>query len=220
MPMRRFRGVLLDVDGTLVDTVEAHALAWHEAFADRGFDVPVLQIRRLIGMGGDHLVEVLTGVDHESREFEKLSKAHEERFEAALPRLHGIVRAREFVLRLRAEGYHVVVASSAQGDKLDRLLALADVQDLLAERAAASDVERSKPDPDVIEAALVKLPIDRHHAVMIGDTPYDIEAARRANVATIAVASGGFANEALAGAIAVYRSVAELLAVWRDSPLG
>jgi HAD superfamily hydrolase (TIGR01509 family) len=217
--MRRFRGVLLDVDGTLVDTVEAHALAWQQAFADRGYEVQLIQIKRMIGMGGDHLVELLTGVDHDSREFKKLSKAHEERFEAILPRLHGIVGARDFVLRLRAEGYHVVVASSAQGDKLDVLLELANVRDLLTERAAASDVERSKPDPDVIEAALAKLPIARHQAVMIGDTPYDIDAARRAGVSTIGVGTGGFSTEALAGAIAVYASIGELLARWPDSPL-
>jgi HAD superfamily hydrolase (TIGR01509 family) len=218
---RRYRGVLLDVDGTLLDSVEAHALAWRDAFHAHDHEVGVLQIKQLIGMGGDHLVSQLTGVEAGTREFEAMSKHHGELFrEQYLPRLGPVPGARALVLRLRSAGYHVAVASSAKGDDLERLLARADVEDLIEQRATASDVEHSKPDPDIVEAAIAKLPfLYAYETVMIGDTPYDIEAARRAGVDTIGVASGGFAATALSGAVAVYGSVGDLLARWDDSPL-
>jgi HAD superfamily hydrolase (TIGR01509 family) len=219
--MRRYRGVLLDVDGTLIDSVEAHALAWHQAFADYGHEVRLIAIRRLIGMGGDHLVEQLTGVRKDTREFKAMSKRHGELFRSQyLPKLGPIVGARDLVLQLNRTGYHVAIASSAKRGDLDQLLAAANVLDLIEHRATSDDAERSKPDPDIVEAAAAKLPCSRYELVMIGDTPYDIEAARRAGVDTIAVASGGFAAEELAGAVARYSTVAELLARWDTSPLG
>ena len=217
--MRRFRGVLLDVDGTLVDSVDAHALAWHQAFADHDHDVRVTQIKRLIGMGGDKLVEQLTGIGSDTRAFEQMSKRHDELFaESYLPKLRPFVGARQLVLRLRAAGYHIAIASSAHGADLAKLLKVADIDDLVAARATASDVERTKPDPDILDAALAKLPVERHEAVMIGDSPYDIEAASRAGIATIGVATNDRAE--LAGAIAIYSSITELLATFESSPLG
>ena len=210
--------MLLDVDGTLVDSVDAHALAWHQALAERGHDVRIMQIKRMIGMGGDKLVEALVGIDSDTREYKKLSQRHDQLFaEDYVPKLRPFVGARELVLRLRAEGYHVAIASSAHGPDLDTLLRIADVDQLVAARATASDVEHTKPDPDVVEAALAKLPVERHQAVMIGDTAYDISAAQRAGVAAIAVATNDRAE--LAGAIAVYSTIGELLAGFDTSPL-
>jgi HAD superfamily hydrolase (TIGR01509 family) len=219
--LRRYRGVLLDVDGTLLDSVEAHALAWRDAFHEHGHEVGVLQVKQLIGMGGDHLVTQLTGVEAGSREFKAMSKRHGELFrEQYLPRLPPVLGARSLVLRLRSAGYHIAVASSAKGEDLEKLLERADVEDLIELRATSSDVEHSKPDPDIIEAAIAKLPfLYPYETVLIGDTPYDIEAARRAGVDTIGVASGGFAATALSGAVAVYNTVGELLARWDTSPL-
>lgn len=218
---RRYRGVLLDVDGTLIDSIEAHALAWRDAFAEYDHPVGLLQIKQLIGMGGDHLVTQLTGIEADTREYKALTKRRGELFrEQYLPRLGPVPGSRELVLRLRAAGYHVAVASSSPREDLQRLLEVADVEDLLEQRATADDAARSKPDPDIVAAAVAKLPfLYPYETVLIGDTPYDIEAARRAGVDTIGVASGGFATTTLSGAVAVYGSVGELLARWTDSPL-
>lgn len=215
--MRRFRGVLLDVDGTLVDSAEAHAHAWKQAFEEHDHPVQEQAIKRLIGMGSDQLVTTLTGVEKGSREYKKLTKRHGEVFEQL--QFGPIVGARALVLRLYAEGYHVAVATSAdQG--LERLLKIADVADLLPARVSANEVGASKPEPDIVLAAVEKLPLYAYECVLIGDTPYDIAAARGAGVATIGVATGGFTGSELAGAIASYASVGELVARWDSSPLG
>ncbi|MFT3693794.1 MAG: HAD-IA family hydrolase [Kofleriaceae bacterium] len=214
--MRRFRGALLDIDGTLVDSSDAHARAWKQAFEDYDFDVQELAIKRQIGMGSDHLIPTLTVVERGSRMFEKLTSRHDEIF--ADIHVNPVIGARAFVLRLRAEGYQIAVATSANAG-LERLLKIADVADLLPARASASDVDSSKPDPDVVQAAVKKLPLYAYECVMIGDTPYDIAAARSAGVSTIAVGTGGFTHEALAGALAFYSSVSELAARWDSSPL-
>lgn len=218
--LRRYRGVLLDVDGTLLDSVEAH-LAWRDAFHEFDHEVGLLQVKQLIGMGGDHLVTQLTRVEVGSREYKAMTKRRGELFhERYLPKLGPVVGARALVLRLRSAGYPIAVASSANGEDLEELLEHAGCADLIEHRATSSDAERSKPDPDIIQAAIAKLPfLHPYETVMIGDTPYDIEAARRAGVDTIGVASGGFAATALAGAVAVYLTVADLLARWDTSPL-
>lgn len=218
--MQRYRGVLLDVDGTLIDSVDAHAESWHQAFADFGHDVNVLAIKRLIGMGGDHLVEELTGIKKDTPEYKEMSERHDNLFrEEYLPKVQPIAGARDFVLQLTRTGYHVAVASSAKGEDLDKLLEIANVNDLIPHRATSDDAERSKPDPDIIEAAAAKLPCPRNELVMIGDTPFDIEAARKAGVDTIGVASGGFALDELFGAVARYATVGELVARWDTSLL-
>ncbi len=215
--MRRFRGVLLDVDGTLVDSSEAHTRAWKQAFEEHGHLVQEQAIKRLIGMGTDQLIEKVSDVARDSREYKKLGKRHGEIFES-LP-VHPIRGARELVLQLRANGYHVAVATSAdQG--LERLLEIADVADLLPTRVSATEVEHSKPSPDIVTAAAAKLPCYAYECVLIGDTPYDIASARNAGISAIGVATGGFVSEALNGAIAVYESVAHIVAAWDVSPLG
>jgi HAD superfamily hydrolase (TIGR01509 family) len=218
--MQRYRGVLLDVDGTLVDSVDAHARSWQQAFADHGHQIHLLAIARLIGMGGDHLVEQLTGVRKDTAEYEAMAKRHGELFRGEyLPRLQPVPGARELVVLLRDAGYHIAIASSAKSQELDKLLAAANVVDLIEHRATSDDAERTKPDPDIIEAAAAKLPCRPDELVMIGDTPYDIEAARRAGIDTIAVASGAFAADEMTSAVARYANVGELAAHWKTSLL-
>ena len=218
--MQRYRGVLLDVDGTLIDSVDAHARSWQRAFADHGHDIHLLAIARLIGMGGDHLVETLTGIKKDTAEFKAMSKRHGELFrDEYLPNLGPVDGARAFVLQLQRAGYQIAVASSAKRHDLDQLLAKANVDDLIERGATSDDAARTKPDPDIIEAAAAKLGCPHGELVMIGDTPYDIEAARRAGIDTIAVASGVYAIEEMTGAVARYATVGELAARWNTSLL-
>lgn len=217
--MRRYDAVLLDVDGTLVDSNDAHARAWSDAFAACGRDVAYTRIRMMIGMGGDGLVEHLTGLARDSHEAKKLAGLQAERFREELPKLGPLVGARELVLHLLREGYRYTIATSSKADQLALLLRVAGVEDLCELRTTADDVEAAKPHPDVIEAAVSQLGVDRARAVLIGDTPYDIEAAKRAGVDTIAVTSGGFSVESLSGAIAVFDGPADLVASWARSPL-
>jgi HAD superfamily hydrolase (TIGR01509 family) len=218
--VRRYRGVLLDVDGTLVDSNDAHALAWEAAFADAGYAIAASRIRSLIGMGGAQLIEQLTGLAKSDRKHRAIASRRGEIFRTQwLPRVRPLTGARQLVLRLASEQYRFAIASSAQAEELEPLLAIADVEDLCATRITASDVERAKPDPDLIEVGVQRLGLERSQVVMIGDTPYDIAAARQAGVDTIGVTTGGFSAEQLAGAVAVFDGPAGLLAGWDRSPL-
>ena len=217
--MRRYEAVLLDVDGTLIDSNDAHARAWCDAFAACDREVPYSRIRMLIGMGGDALVEHLTGLPRDSRDTKKLQHAHAEHFKREVPKLAPIVGARQLVLHLLREGYRFAVATSSGADQLSLLLEAAGVADLCELRTTADDVDAAKPEPDVIRAAIHELGVDCSRAVLIGDTPYDIEAATRAGVETIGFTSGGFSKESLGGAIAVFEGPADLVASWARSPL-
>jgi phosphoglycolate phosphatase-like HAD superfamily hydrolase len=218
--MRRYQGVLLDVDGTLVDSNDAHAYAWVDTLAEYSFEVDFARVRKLIGMGGDRLIEALTGIAKDSpvakRIGERRSQIFRERWLAKVTPLDG---ARELVLRLRAEGYQYAIASAARDEELAPLLELAGITDLVPCRTTSSDVPESKPDPATIEAALRCVSVDRSRVVMIGDTPYDLEASRGAGVDMIGFTSGGWSGEALAGAVAIYAGPASLLASWKQSPL-
>jgi HAD superfamily hydrolase (TIGR01509 family) len=218
--MRRYAGVLLDVDGTLVDSNDAHAHAWVEAFAERDIAVPYARIRTLIGMGGDRLVELIADLPRDNRDNARIGERRSEIFrERWLRTVHPFEGTRELLLRLRAEQYPYVIASASRTEELWPLLERGGVADLAEHVTSSSDVEESKPDPAIIEAALAKQPYERSRVVMIGDTPYDVEAARGAGVDVIAFTSGGWSREALAGAVAVFDGPADLLARWRDSPL-
>jgi HAD superfamily hydrolase (TIGR01509 family) len=215
-----YEGVIFDVDGTLVDSNDAHARAWVEAFAEAGHPVPFERVRRLVGMGGDQLLPEAAGLSAEAEPGRSIAKRRGEVFEQKfLPQLRPLPGARELVARLRHDGYRLGVASSAQPAELEPLLRLAGVEDLLRERTSAGDVEESKPEPDIVLAALRKLRLGPSAAVMIGDTPYDVEAARRAGVALIAFRSGGWSDPDLRGALAVYDGPADLLARIESSPL-
>lgn len=219
--MRRYAAVLLDVDGTLVDSNDAHAHAWVDALAEHDFAVDFARARMLIGLGGDKLVETVTGLPPDDAKSKRLrehrSKIFQERW---LPTIKPLLGTRALILRLRDEGYQYAIASAALDEELQPLLELADIADLCERRTTSSNVPASKPDPAAIEAALGVVTVDRHRVVMCGDTPYDVEACRGAGVDIIAFTSGGWANDALAGAVAIFRGPADLLARWDDSPLG
>jgi HAD superfamily hydrolase (TIGR01509 family) len=215
------QGIIFDIDGTLVDSNDAHAQSWVETFAEAGYDVPFAAVRPLIGMGGDKLLPKTIGIRHDSEEGKKLSKRRSEIFRKKyLPNLRPLEGSRALVLRVRSEGLKAIVATSAKDEELKGLLEAAEVADLMEEKATASDAKRSKPDPDIVEAAIKESGTSPKNLVMIGDTPYDIEAASKAKVRTIAFRSGGWTDEALAGAVEVFDGPADLLAHYDSSLIG
>jgi phosphoglycolate phosphatase-like HAD superfamily hydrolase len=204
--------VLLDVDGTLVDSNDAHAHSWCETLARFGHDVSYARVRSLIGMGGDKLVETLTCIAPDDERSKQLRDARSDNFrDKWLATVRPLRGSRDLVLRLRGEAYQYAIASAAQTEELEPLLEIADIGDLVEIRTSSSDVAESKPAPDIIEATLAKLLlVERSRTVMVGDTPYDARAAREAGVAFIGVTTGGWAAEALAGARRVYDGPAAL----------
>jgi HAD superfamily hydrolase (TIGR01509 family) len=218
--MERIRGVILDVDGTLVDSNDAHARSWVEIFTRNGHTAGYEQVRRLIGKGGDKLVPEVTGLDAEHGEGKRLSDQRKALFtQQYLPYLEPFPRVRELLERMQRDGLRLVVASSAAKQELDPLLEAAGVRDLIEDRTSADDAEESKPDPDIVQAALRRSGLRPDQAVMLGDTPYDVEAAAKAGVRTIALRCGGWDDEALDAALAVYDDPADLLAHYEQSPL-
>jgi HAD superfamily hydrolase (TIGR01509 family) len=217
------KGVLLDVDGTLVDSNDAHAHAFVEAFAEHGFDVEFEKVRPLIGMGGDQLipriVSSLSGKEGEGKEIvDRRKELIIEKYGSELEPTQG---SRELIEKLKQSGYELVISSSATSEELSVLLKAAHVDDLLDQNLATTsdDAENSKPAPDLIEATLEKGHLQPNEAILLGDTPYDIEAAKAAGVNTIAFRSGGFSDEQLADAIEIYDSPADLLAQFDRSAL-
>ena len=214
-----YDAVLLDIDGTLVDSNDAHAAAWSDAFATRGRHHAAETIRPLIGKGGDKLLQELAGLDHESGEGKAISDARAEIFRNRyLPTLKPRPGASAFVEWLLKSQLRVVVATSAKEEEVKALLTICGAQALVEEASTSDDAERSKPDPDILIAALRTSGAPPERAVMIGDTPYDIEAARRAGVATIAFRCGGWDDDALRGAIAIYDDPKDLLNRLDQSP--
>ena len=213
------RAAILDVDGTLVDSNDAHAHAWAQALTEVGVDAPFERIRPLIGMGGDKILESVAGVSEDSPEGKALRARRKELFERDhLPGLRAFPGVRALLERMRAGGLELAVASSASPEELGPLLELAGVQDLLASRTSSGDAERSKPDPDIVRAALTRLGVPAAQVRMLGDTPYDIEAAARADIGTVALRCGGWQDADLKGALAIYDDPADLLRHYADSP--
>jgi len=212
------RGVILDIDGTLVDSNRAHAESWAETLASFGYSVTADEVQPLIGMGGDKLLPKLIGVDIESDEGKKYSE-HRTRlfFRKYLPQVRAFPGARALAERLRADGYVLITASSASEEELEKLLDVAGIEDLLTDTTSSDDAERSKPDPDIVHAAVRRSGLTAADMVMIGDTPYDVEASRRAGVRIVAVRSGGWDDAALTGATAIYDDVGALLSEYDGS---
>lgn len=216
----RVRGVILDVDGTLVDSNDAHARAWVDALAEQRIEVSFSSVRPLIGMGGDKLLPEVARVSEGSELGRRVSARRSAIFaERYLPGLRAFPKTRELVLRMRGAGLKVVIASSAKREELSPLLELARVSDLVEGVTSSSDSAASKPDPDIVQAALALLDVAAAHVVMIGDTPYDIEAAAKAGIPTIAFRCGGQSDAALKGALATYDGPADLLARFTESAL-
>jgi HAD superfamily hydrolase (TIGR01509 family) len=208
-----YKAVLFDVDGTLVDSNDSHAHAWVEAFAALGVTVDFAHVRRSIGMGGDKLMPEVAGITADSPLGRQIAERRREIFESKyLPEIRPFPGARELVAAVKARGLTAVAASSAKQDELRALLRIAGAESLLDAATSSDDVEESKPDPDIILAALGKAHAEPTNAVLIGDTPYDVEAAGRAGVDCIAFRCGGWQDRDLRGAIAVYDGPWEMLA--------
>lgn len=218
--MTKFRGVILDMDGTLIDSNDAHARAWELALAENGHEVPFERIRPLIGMGGDNLLPEL-GLDKESPEGERVSESRGNLFkERFFPGLEPFPQVKALLERMKRDGFKLVVASSAKEDELTPMLERVGADGLIEEATSKDDADKSKPDPDTVEAALESLGLPAAEVVMLGDSPYDVAAAAKAGVAVIALRCGGFSDEDLADALAIYDDPADLLAHYDDSPLG
>jgi HAD superfamily hydrolase (TIGR01509 family) len=212
--------VLFDVDGTLVDSNDAHAAAWVKAFNEHGVTVDPALVRRCIGMGGDKLMPAVSDIDAESREGEAIAKRRGEIFMTEmLPTLRAFRDADDLVAAIKQRGLTAVAASSAKKEELTALLELSDTTSLMDETTSSDDAEQSKPAPDIIAAALKRAQASPPEAIMIGDTPYDIEAAKRAGVRAIAFRSGGWSDADLKDAIAIYDGPWDLLSNLSTSAL-
>jgi beta-phosphoglucomutase-like phosphatase (HAD superfamily) len=210
--MSELRGVLLDIDGTLVDSNDAHAMAWVESLEQFGHKVSVDAVRNAIGMGGDRILPMLIKVEEETDEGQAIGRARVQIFRTRyLPSLRPFAQTRPLVERLLGAGLRVGMATSAKASEVEHLLRIASVDDLVKVGADSSEIESSKPAPDVVQVALHKLDLAPRQAVLIGDTPYDVASGKRAGVKVIALRCGGHPDEALAGADSIHDDVADLL---------
>jgi HAD superfamily hydrolase (TIGR01549 family) len=209
---------ILDVDGTLVDSNYHHAIAWYRAFQARGVILPVWRIHRHIGMGGDQLVAALAGDQVERREGDAIRDAEAEAYMAMIDEVEPLDGARELIEDLKGHADKVVLASSAKEHEVEHYLDLLDARDLADDWTTSADVESTKPKPDLIHVAMNKVGADS--ALMIGDSTWDCEAAARADVASIAVLTGGFSERELyqAGASAVFETLDQLRSRLRQLP--
>jgi HAD superfamily hydrolase (TIGR01509 family) len=213
---------IFDIDGTLIDSVDLHALAWHEAFAHFGHDVSFEQARSQIGKGGDNLMPVFLS-DAQLRDHgTQLESWRGKHFKARyLPMVRPFAAVPELLTKLRDAGVKLAVASSAKKDELEEYLKIAAVADLLDVMVSSEDVEQSKPAPDIFEVTLQKLEVPPDGAIVIGDSPYDAQAAGKTGLRTIGLLSGAFPEQSLrdAGCVAVYPGPAGLFASLARSPL-
>jgi HAD superfamily hydrolase (TIGR01549 family) len=201
---------VLDIDGTLVDTNYHHAIAWFRAFRQHGEALPVWRIHRHIGMGGDQLVESLCGKQVEEEKGDDIRAAEKALYMALIDEVEPFAGARELIHELKERGHAVVLASSAKPDEVDHYLDLLGARDVVDAWTDSGDVEATKPEPDLVHAAIDKA--GGGDAVMVGDSTWDCEAARRAGIKTVAVLTGGFSESELreAGAAVVFESIQEL----------
>lgn len=217
------KAVLFDVDGTLIDTVDLHAAAWVEALGHFGVEIPFDDMRVQIGKGGDQILHGLLPPDMIERRGEEIQAFRGELFRRDyLARARPFPGVRDLFMRIRDSGQRAVLASSGKADEVDRYKEIAGIADLIDGATSSDDAERSKPFPDIFQAALAKLsPIRAEEAVVVGDTPYDAEAARKAGIKPIGVLCGGFPEKALraAGCVAVYAGPADLLERYEQSEL-
>jgi HAD superfamily hydrolase (TIGR01509 family) len=215
--------VIFDIDGTLIDTVDLHAAAWVEALRHFGVEVAFRDMRAQIGKGGDQILLGLLPAPLIEEKGEEIQAFRSDLFQRDyLPKARAFPGVRDLFLRIRAEGQRAVLASSGKADEVERYKEVAGIADLIEDATSSDDAERSKPFPDIFEAALAKLaPLGPGEAVVVGDTPYDAEAARKAGMRSVGVLCGGFPEEALraAGSVAVYQGPADLLARYEQSPL-
>ena len=215
--------IIFDVDGTLIDSVDLHAQSWLDAFHDYGHEVGFEEVRKQIGKGGDQLTPVFLSEDKLDAMGDDLEehrgKILKERY---LPQVTAFPQVRELLQRLQADGKQIALASSAKEDELAKYKQAAQIEDLVDEETSSDDAESSKPDPDIFQAAMKRLGGKSPEQVMVvGDTPYDAEAAAKAGLRTVGLLCGGWSEDELkqAGCIAVYKDPADLLARYAEAPL-
>jgi HAD superfamily hydrolase (TIGR01509 family) len=219
MRPRKLEGVLLDVDGTLIDSNGAHARSWSDTLREFGYDISAERVRPLIGKGGDKLLPELIGVEVDSEHGRAMTERRAGIFrDRYIPALRQTRGARALVERLRREGLQLIIATSANEEELRPMLRQVGLEDLLAKKTSSDDADHSKPDPDIIVAALEKGGLAPDAAILLGDTPYDVEAAARASVETVALLSGGWNADALHGAVAIYEDPDDVLRHFTASP--
>jgi HAD superfamily hydrolase (TIGR01549 family) len=215
------KAVIFDIDGTLVDSVDLHARAWQETFKHFGKDIPFEEVRHQIGKGGDQLMPVFFSKEELDEKGEEMEKYRGELYKREyLPRVRAFPGVRDLFLRIKADGKRIALASSAKEDELGTYKKLARIEDLVEEETSSDDADKSKPHPDIFEAVMERLgDIEPLEAVVVGDTPYDAEAAGKASLRTIGVLCGGFPEAELkaAGCIQIYKDPADLLARYDDS---
>lgn len=217
------KAILFDIDGTLVDSVDIHAMAWQEALREFGFDAEFQAVRSQIGKGGDKLIPEFVPKDQLGAVQQKLSDFRGELFKRKyLSRIRPLSCVPELMQRVSDEDMRIALASSAKKDELQAYVKLLGIEKFIHEETSNDDVDESKPAPDIFTAALAKLKtVSADEAIVIGDTPYDAVAARHAAMRCIGVLTGGWTKEQLldAGCVTVYRGVAELFAMFDESVL-
>ncbi len=217
------KAVIFDVDGTLVDSVDLHAQAWVDAFKEFGHDFKFDAVRSQIGKGGDQLMPVFLSREELDEKGDTLSERRGEILkETYLSKVKPFADVRALFERIRADGVRIVLASSAKADELETYKKIANIEGLTDAETSSDDAEESKPEPDIFEAAMARLgDVEPDEVVVIGDTPYDAEAAAKAGLRTIGVLCGGFSENSLrkAGCIAIYQGPTDLLAHYDSSPL-
>ncbi len=212
---------ILDIDGTLVDTNYHHTIAWFRAFCRHGIVLPLWRIHRHIGMGGDQVVAALTDERTDEERGDDIRASESEFYSELIEEVQPMKGSRELIEDLRGRGHTVVLASSAKEAEINHYLDLLDGRELADAWTTSDDVQATKPAPDLVHAALDRVDGSADNAVMIGDTPWDVQAAGKAGVSTLAVLTGGFAVEELeeSGAAGVFESVAELSGRLEETPL-
>jgi HAD superfamily hydrolase (TIGR01549 family) len=212
------RAALLDLDGTLVDANYQHAFAWYRAFRRFEITVPMWRLHRHIGMGGDQYVAAVAGEDVERERGDELRDAHDEEFKRLRDECAPLEGAHDLLVELKRRGFVVVLASSSNEADLDHFLDVLDARDVIDGYTTAEDVKRTKPHPDVVHVALEKAGATA--GTMIGDSRWDVEAARNAGLETVCVMTGGWSEQELrdAGASAVYDSIPALIRSLGETP--
>jgi HAD superfamily hydrolase (TIGR01509 family) len=215
------KAIIFDIDGTLVDSVDIHAQAWKEAFKHFGKDIPYEDVRHQIGKGGDQLMPVFFSKEELDEFGEEMEKYRGQLFKRDfLPKVRPFPKVRELFQKVISEGLRIALASSAKEEELKEYKKIAHIEDLVEEETSADDADKSKPHPDIFEAALERLGDIKHHEVIVvGDTPYDAQAAAKIPLRTIGVLCGGFPEAELkaAGCIEIYKDPVDLLARFSES---
>lgn len=217
----KVHGVVLDVDGTLIDSNDAHAHAWVEAMRSEGYEVPFDKVRPLIGMGGDKVLPATLDIQKDRDVGKRISERRKRIFkEKYLSQVHPFPATLPLLQRMRQQGLKLVIATSAEPDELQELLRKIDehASELFENETTAKESSKSKPDADVIQVAMQRIQLPPQELLMLGDTAYDIEAAARVQIKTVALRCGGWSDNDLKDAIAIYNDPADLLHHFESSP--